>query len=175
MTAKDIVIQLIGLAGTVLYFLSFQCKDNRKLYAVQFLSYVFYTVHFLLLGAVTGGISYLLNLARSFFLAGSWKFGRSKKMCIILCSLQAVTAVTTWAGWISLLPTCANIASTIGGYTHNARKIRIASMFFNSPLWIVYNIIVGSWVGVLDELASEVSGVISICRYGWKNLDEVRD
>ena len=75
----------------------------------------------------------------------------------------------------SLLPICANLATTIGGYTHNAQKIRIATMFVNSPLWIVYNIIIGSWAGVLDEVASEISAMISIYRYGWKNLGEIQD
>lgn len=139
---------------------------------MQLFSYIVYMVHFFILGAMTGGISYILNIARSLFLAGEWKFARSNKMCIILCALQIVVVATTWAGWISLLPVCANIASTIGGYTHNARKIRIAGMFFNSPLWIIYDIIIGLWVGVLDEISSEISVLISIRRYGWKNLDK---
>ena len=73
------------------------------------------------------------------------------------------------------MPVVANIASTIGGYTYNARKIRIAGMFINSPLWIVYNVIVGSWAGILDEVVSEISMIISIWRYGWKNLDDVKE
>lgn len=175
MDTRFIISQLLALIGAVLYFLSYQCKSNRKLYTMQFCSYVVYTVHFFLLGAMTGGISYFLNLARSLFLASDWKFARSHKMCGILCSLQVVVAVSTWDGWISLLPTVGNMASTIGGYTHNARKIRIATMFINSPLWIIYNILVGSWVGVIDELSSEISAIISIRRFGWDNLDKVTD
>lgn len=175
MDAEFLFTQFLGLLGAALYFLSYQCRDNRKLYVMQFFSYIFYTTHFLILGAMTRGISYLLNLARSLFLASKWKFARSNKMCIILCFLQMVVAAVTWAGWISLLPICANLATTIGGYTHNAQKIRIATMFVNSPLWIVYNIIIGSWAGVLDEVASEISAMISIYRYGWKNLGEIQD
>ena len=52
-------------------------------------------------------------------------------------------------------------------------KIRVAGIFINSPLWIIYDIIVGSWAGILDEVISEASMIISICRYGWKNLDVV--
>lgn len=104
-----------------------------------------------------------------------WEFARSNKMCVILCSMQGIVAITTWAGWISLLPICANIASTIGGYTHNAQKIRIAGMFFNSPLWIIYDLIIGSWAGAIDELASIISAMISIRRYGWKNLNQIDD
>jgi hypothetical protein len=48
-------------------------------------------------------------------------------------------------------------------------------MFINSPLWIIYDIIVGSWAGILDEVVSEASMIISIYRYGWKNLDSVEN
>ena len=91
-------------------------------------------------------------------------------MCIIICILQIMTLVITWSGWLSVLPVAANIAATVGGYTHNARKIRIAGMFINSPLWILYDIMVGSWAGILDELVSEASMLLSIVRYGWKAL-----
>ena len=147
MEAKFIFAQFLAFCGAVLYFISYQCRDNRKLYMVQLFSYLFYTVHFFVLGAETGGISYILNLAGSIFLAGKWNFARSNKMCMILCSLQLVVAAATWAGWISLLPVSANIASTI----------------------------IGSWLGALDAIASDLSALISIPRYGWKNLGNVKD
>ena len=170
-----LIIQAIGFLGTIFYFLSYQCKANKNLFRVQFVSYLFYTVHLLFLGAVTGGISYILNLIRSFCLGRRNAFLKSKKMCVIICALQVLTLYFTWGGWISVLPVVANIASTIGGYTYNARKIRIVGMFINSPLWIVYNVIVGSWAGILDEVVSEISMIISIWRYGWKNLDDVKE
>lgn len=173
-TTSFLIAQGIGLAGTALFFLSFQFKENKKLFLIQLASYIFYTTHFLVLGAYTGGISYLINAVRSFCLASNNKFAKSNTMCGILCGLQLVTLAFTWAGWISLLPIVANIATTIGGYTRNPRKIRIAGMFINSPLWIIYNIIIGSWAGILDEVVTEASMIISIVRFGWKNLDEVQ-
>ena len=172
---SNFFIQAIGLIGTALFFLSFQCKSNKNLFRVQFLSYLFYTVHLILLGAITGGISYIINTFRSFCLGSKIEFARSKMMCVIICIMQLTALAITWSGWISLLPVAANIASTIGGYTHNARKIRIVGMFVNSPLWIIYNVIVGSWAGILDEVVSEISMIISIIRYGWKNLDKVSE
>ena len=170
---KFILIQAVGLLGTVLFFLSYQCRRNQNLFRVQLLSYLCYTAHLLLLGAVTGGISYILNTVRSFCLGSRHAFLKGKWMCVILCALQVATLYFTWGGWWSVLPVAANIASTVGGYTHNPRKIRVAGMFINSPLWIVYDIAVGSWAGVLDELVSEASMILSIVRYGWKNLDTV--
>ena len=170
---SNVGIQVIGLTGTALFFMSYQCKSNRNLFRVQFLSYLCYTIHLLLLGAITGGISYILNAFRSFCLGSKIEFARSRKMCIIICILQIMALVITWSGWMSILPVAANIAATVGGYTHNARKIRIAGMFINSPLWILYDIMVGSWAGILDELFSEGSMILSVVRYGWKDLDRI--
>ena len=172
---KFILIQAIGILGTVLFFFSYQFKSNKTLFRVQFLSYLCYTVHLLMLGAITGGISYVLNTVRSFCLGSKNTFLKSRTMCGIICALQIITLIFTWDSWWSILPVTANIAATIGGYTYNARKIRIAGMFINSPLWIVYDIIVGSWAGILDEIVTEASMIISIIRYGWKNLDSVEE
>ncbi len=169
------VIQIIGLIGTFLFFISFQCKSNKNLFRVQFVSYLCYTLHLLLLGAITGGISYILNTIRSFCLGSQNEKLKSKKMCMLICTLQLVGMAFTWSGWISMLPVMANIAATIAGYSNNARKIRLAGMLINSPLWIVYDLIVGSWAGILDEVVSELSMIISIIRYGWKNLDHIKE
>ena len=168
-----LLIQAVGFVGTILFFLSYQCKSNKNLFRVQFVSYLCYTVHLLLLGAITGGISYVLNTVRSFCLGSKREFLKSKWMCAIICILQLITLVLTWEGWWSVLPVAANIAATIGGYTFNARKIRVVGLFINSPLWIIYNIIVSSWAGILDEVVTILSMIISIIRYGWKNLDVV--
>lgn len=172
---KTVLIQAIGLAGTAVFFLSYQCKSNKNLFRMQFLSYLLYTIHLIALGAVTGGVSYIINTFRSLCLGSNWKFAKSRAMCVIICLMQMIALGLTWNGWVSVLPVVANIAATIGGYTHNARKIRIAGMFINSPLWIIYDIIVGSWAGILDEIVTETSMIISIVRYGWKNLDRVEE
>lgn len=172
---KFIFIQAIGVLGTVLFFLSYQCKSNKNLFRVQLISYLCYTVHLLMLGAITGGISYVLNTVRSFCLGSKNAFLKGKWMCMIICLLQGAALVLTWNGWWSILPVVANVAATIGGYTYNARKIRVVGIFINSPLWIVYDIVVGSWAGILDEIVSEASMLISIYRYGWKNLDSIKE
>ena len=157
MSGESIFIQAIGLFGTVLFFLSYQCKSNRTLFRVQFVSYLCYTTHLLMLGAITGGISYVLNTVRSFCLGSRSRFLKGKIMCAALCVMQVA----------------ANIAATVGGYTYNPRKIRLVGMLVNSPLWIIYDGIIGSWAGILDEIVTEVSMIVSIFRYGWENLDSV--
>ena len=172
MTIRYFLIQAVGLAGTAVFFASYQCKSNQKLFRVQFVSYLLYTIHLILLGAVTGGISYLLNMLRSFCLGSRDRRLHGKPACAVLCLLQLAALACTWSGWMSLLPVAANLATTIGGYTHNPKKLRIAGMFINSPLWIIYDVMVGSWAGILDEAVSELSMIISVARFGWKELDK---
>ena len=172
---QNIVIQLIGFFGTALYLASFQCRENKKLFRLQMFSYVFYTAHMLLLGAFTGGASYMINCLRSFCLSSRWRFGKSRGMCAVLCLLQIAALWITWGGWISILPVAANLASTMGGYTKNPKKVRIAGIFINAPLCIVYDVIVGSWAGVVDELISEASMIVSVIRFGWSELDKIEE
>ena len=77
---NSVLIQAIGMAGTILFFLSYQCKSNKMLFRVQFVSYLCYTTHLLLLGAVTGGFSYILNTVRSFCLGSKHDFLKGKIM-----------------------------------------------------------------------------------------------
>ena len=168
---RFLLIQGIGFLGPILFFVSYQCKNNKTLFRVQFVSYLCYTVHLLLLGAITGGISYILNTVRSFCLGSNRDFLKGRLICCKLCILQITTLIFSWNGWWSILPVAANIAATIGGYTYNARKIRMVGILINSPLWIIYDIVVGSCAGIFYEIVSEVSMIISIIRYGWKNMD----
>ena len=95
MSGKSIFIQAIGLFGTVLFFLSYQCKNNRTLFRVQFVSYLCYTTHLLMLGAITGGISYVLNTVRSFCLGSRSSFLKGKTMCAALCVMQVAALIFT--------------------------------------------------------------------------------
>ena len=126
-----------------------------------------------MLAAVTGGISYVLNTVRSFCLGSRSRFLKGKIMCAVLCVMQVAALIFTWDGWWSILPVAANIAATVGGYTYNPRKIRLVGMLVNSPLWIIYDGIIGSCAGILDEIVTEVSMIVSTFRYGWENLDSV--
>ena len=72
---------------SIVFFFSYQCKNNKKLYRMQLVSYICYTMHLLLLGAITGGSSYMLNLVRSFCLSSDNEFLKSRKTCCILCAL----------------------------------------------------------------------------------------
>ena len=56
-----ILIQAVCFLGTIIFFLSYQCRSNRNLFRMQLASYLCYITHMFLLGALTGGTSYILS------------------------------------------------------------------------------------------------------------------
>ena len=59
----------------------------------------------------------------------------------------------------------------IGYWTNNAQKIRMSQMI-GSPTVLVYDFLIRSWGGVLNESIVIISILVSIVRFGWKNMGE---
>jgi len=98
-----------------------------------------------------------------------WKWAKSKNTLYFILLLLTLMTAYTWAGWISLLPFVSVAVTTIGYWTHNAQKIRL-SQLVGSPCTLTYDLIIRSWGGAMSEGIAIVSILISIYRFGWKNL-----
>ena len=85
--------------------------------------------------------------------------------------LMAVCGALTWNGWSSLLPTAAMVVGTPFLWTQNGKTLRLAQLFFVSPCWLTYNVIVFSIAGVFTESFNIISVIVSLCRFGLKGLD----
>ena len=85
--------------------------------------------------------------------------------------LPLAAALLTWSGWYCILPVIGTAAGKIAYWTNNAGKIRFANLAVTSPCLLVYDVLVKSWGGVLNESVSIISIVVSIIRFGWKALD----
>lgn len=172
MDYRMIFIQSLGIIGSCVYFFSYQFNKNKSLFKVQIVSFIFYFLHFLLLKAFTGALSSLAALLRLCFLVSNRKDFHSKRACVFLCLVQVLVGIITFEGFISILPVIANVSLTIAGFSNSPKQIRLTGLIINSPLWIIYDIVVGSWAGVIDELITEVSIIISMFRYRSSNNNQ---
>ncbi len=173
MSSQMIIAQALGLVGTAIMCLSFQCKESRKLFLVQFAASLTFSVHFFLLGAFTGLFLNLAELLRSFLLInGNKKWASHWGTMVFVMLLMAGCGALTWdGGWLSLLPTAAMVVSTPFLWTRNGKVLRLATLLFISPCWLVYNTVVFSIAGILTEGFNIISIVISFLRFGMKGLD----
>ncbi|MCR4963626.1 MAG: YgjV family protein [Firmicutes bacterium] len=154
-----------------LFIISYQIKSNRALFLCQMLGCIVFCSQFFIMGAYTGAIGLIVNIIRNVLLLKSnvWKWAKGRTTLYFVLLLLAIMTVYTWAGWISLLPFVSVAVTTIGYCTHNAQKKRL-SQLIGSPCTLTYDLLIRSWGGALSEGIAIVSILISIYRFGWKNL-----
>ncbi len=172
-TEFNILVQAIGFVGLLFFVISFQVKTNKLLFSMQTLGCLCFSIQFALLEAYSGCLTVLINIVRNAMLVryNDCAVVRWKGWVVIFSALSFAVALFTWDGAISILPVVGTISGTVGYWTNNAKKIRIANLFVNSPCMLVYDTLVKSWGGTLNECVTIVSIVISIIRFGWKSLD----
>ena len=169
---ETIIIQGIGFAGLALFVLSFQLKSNKALFLAQSMGSIMFGLQFLLLHQLSGCLSLMLVIVRNFMLMRyqEWAWVRWKGWIGIYSVFCVAILVFTWNGPISILPYLAVQVGTIMYWTNNAQKIRLANLACASPCWLIFDILVGSIGGILNEVILIVSILVSIYRYGWKAL-----
>ena len=170
-TANMIIIQCIGFIGVLLFVISYQIKSNKGLFLTQMLGCMMFCIQFFLMGAYTGAITLIINIIRNILLLKSkdWKWAKSKIVMVIILIALVVSTVYTWNGPVSLLPFVSIAVTTIGYWSNNALKIRLSQMI-GSPCYLVYDVLIQSWGGVVSESIAIISIIVSIIRFGWKNL-----
>lgn len=170
---SEFIVQIIGFIGVAFFVISYQIRSNRMLFLCQLMGCQVFCVQFIIIGAYTGALSLSVNIARNVLLlkADDWNWVKSKGTLSAIIGLLLITTVFTWAGWISLLPFASVAITSIGYWTNNAQRIRL-SQLFGTPCTLVYDIIIGSWGGVISETITLISITISVFRYGWKSLGD---
>ncbi|MBR0179863.1 MAG: YgjV family protein [Firmicutes bacterium] len=170
---SETLIQIIGFIAMAFFIISYQIRSNRALFLCQLLGCCLFCLQFCIMGAYTGALGLLVNIARNVLLlkADDWPWVRRGTTLLGVILLLLVVTVYTWAGWISLLPFISVAVTCVGYWTDNAQKIRL-SQLIGSPCTLLYDLMIGSWGGVLSETITLLSIIISIFRFGWSNLDK---
>ena len=170
---SEFTLQLIGFIGVAFFIISYQIRSNRGLFLCQLLGCLVFTLQFFLMGAYTGALSLIINIIRNLLLLkiNDWKWVKSRVTLGVIIALLLAVTLYTWDGWKSILPFISVAVTSIGYWTNNAQKIRL-SQLFGSPCTLLYDALIHSWGGVLNESITILSIIISIFRFGWKNMGD---
>lgn len=129
-----------------------------------------FLIHFVLLGAWTGVGMNLVGMARTLVFRlreekkwANWRFW--PPVFILLFILAGLFAGESWLG---ILPVVAMSIETTGLWLKNLKKLRFINLFPH-PFWFTYNIIKGSWAGVVCEIFVLSSIIVAIVRYDLKS------
>lgn len=166
MGIQEIIGQAIGIIAMVVMSLSYQCKKSAHVFLVQLIACLLFSTHFLLLGAYTGLILNGLEIIRYYLLyREDLPWTGSKPVIIAVMVMMAAAGIATWEGWYSFFPVFATVVSTPILWSRDAKKLRYAGLFVISPCWIIYNVVVFSIAGILNETLNIGSILISLIRY----------
>lgn len=167
-----IITQSLGIIATVLFIVSYQVRSNKALFLMQAAACGAFAVQYLLLGAYSGCMSQIYVITRNILLSryNQWPWVRSRLCMVVFICLAILMTLLTWDGPISLMPMGIVIAGTISMWTNNAGIIRLAGLIFVSPPWIIYDVMVGAYTAIINEVIVIASVLYSIYRFGWKQM-----
>lgn len=161
------IAQIVGYAAMATVCLSFQVKNPRGTLWVMAAATGLFSIHFGLLGAVTGCILNVLNVLRNLAILCTDSRKRSGKIAKHLLSLAFLVA--PFGFWfipgitVGIPDFVLGIIMTVASYlfwSQRAGVIRVIHFFAVSPGWMVYNLLAGSIPGVITETLNMLSVVI---------------
>lgn len=158
---KDLLIQMIGGIGYFLLALSFYKKEKKEILIMQVISYIFFTIHYYLLNAITGtmcNILGLISLVIIYYL--SVKNKNKKTIVLIMIPILLIISLLTYQNVFSIFPIIAVIISLLSFINDNENIIRFIGII-SAIGWLIYAIVYHSYVAIIFEIFIIISTVIA--------------
>lgn len=162
----DIAAWIFGGLAMSCLFAAYQQKSAKGLTVCKLGADIFWSFHYLFLGAYTGIVPNCVGIFRELIFMQR----KTKKWAnLIIFPILFVVAgwgvgMLTFRGPISILPLAASTVVTLGLWTQNALVCKIACAPA-STAFLIYDIFVGSYIGVFAEAFSLVSLAIFFIKY----------
>ncbi len=159
---KDILIQLISLLAW--FFITISYWQNKKITLVifQIIANLTYAIHFYLLGGISGTLCNLAGVVVLFLLLIKEK---SKKNCygliIPIILIFMFIFITSYNKPYDIFPIFACIIPLGTNWFKNTLIIRIGGII-GTISWIIYDIFVGSYIGIITNIIFVFSTALSI-------------
>ena len=145
MLTKEFIGQLFGIVGLLMFVLSFQCKENKKLILVRGPLYMKKDnkIWKPVVVEILFTIAYVYSLS------------------LVKDSLLQIVLTT--------LPYLSLLVMSVLMWKDDGKKIRIFQTVALSPSWLIHNIFNFTLGGILAEIFNIISAVVSLIRFKEKD------
>ena len=160
-----IFVQSLAIIASIFFAISFHARSKNRILMRQLISLLIWGAHFLFLSAWTGlavmGVNMVVTVVFLFKEQHEW----AKKIYILYLSIIVLAIVTfiTWTGFYSIFGFLGVGSIILAKWQNDPRQIRLISIFA-SVFWIIYDLFVGSYGGIISECAFIISIIISLIR-----------
>lgn len=162
---RFIISQIFGaLDGVAIILSSWQKKRSRMFFFLSF-DNLFCFIQYMLLKAYTGAFTNVIGVLRLilFNQKGKNKFFKTKWPLIIIVLLYTLVTVLTYKDWTCLFPSLTSIYYAFVLWQDKEKSIRIGSSFMLLS-WVIYDVIVGAYVGAISDFIMFISAILAIIR-----------
>lgn len=161
---EQIIAQVIAFIGTIIIIIGMQQKKYKHIVMCKIGNEFLSSIHYLLLGGYTGMLANFASCLTNGCYYFRIKRGKSTlPFQIIFATMFVIIGALSWHGLISIFVVLAKLISSVAQGIKNPRTIRILNLISN-PCWLVYNIYVGSIVGIITDSVVTTSVLIAIIR-----------
>lgn len=164
-----ILAQILAVIAFILDIICMQFKKKSGILVVGIISNTVYALEYAFLGAWTGAISFVIGTIRNitYFIYEKKKYKPNKIVLTIFVLLIIGAGIYTWENITSLLPVIALVLWTIVSWQNNTKWMRLAEAFI-CVMWIIYDLFVGAYAGIITEFIILFSTMIGMYRYDIK-------
>ena len=160
-----ILIQLIGAVGYSLLAISYYRKKKIDILFMQIFAYLFFSIHYYLLDAITGTMCNILGLISIVLIyLVEKKYSEKRRLLIIgIIPIIILTSLLTCENIYSIFPIIASVATLISFLTNSEDTIRGVGIIA-AVCWLIYAIIYKSYVAIIFEIITVVATLIAFIK-----------
>jgi len=178
----NILIRMIGIIALCASVYSFQMKTHKKIMTLQIIANFSFALQMFLLGingeptSFTGAILNFLAFLRSivFYNKNDHKWAKSQIWIWGFIVAFIVAGIYTYSAPISLIAIVGMVLSTFSFSSTKPFVVR-STILISSPMWLVYDFLIGSYEGTLNECLVILSTIIGIFRHDLKRKTKTQD
>ena len=161
-----IYIQLIGFLAFCIVVLSFYKKNTNTIICYQVVSNFAYTVHYFLLGALSGAFVSAVGILRNILLL---KVKNHKNIvAIIIILMYLLITLVFYENFHSLFPMIAN-SQYLFALVKGTKKSILIGGIISPILWLSYGAFVGSYASMITESILLISNTIQLVKLSKKS------
>lgn len=167
-----ILAQILAVVAFGLTTLSLQFKKKSTILGMQIASNVAYMFEYICLGAFSGGITFIVGTIRNitYYILEKKKVKPNLIVLFIFIILFILAGIFTYENIVSVIPIVAVIIWTIVSWQENTKWMRVGEAVI-CIMWIIYNLIVGAYIGIITEIIILASSIIGIIRNDIKKAE----
>ena len=160
-----IISQIFVTLSFIVSLFAYHRNKKSKIMTTMVLSNVLNLIHYVILGAYSGGITKIVGIFRDSFIV--MKDNKKEKYNYVLYMfliIYIILAIIMYKSILSIFPLLAAMIYIVGIWNANELKVKKVACFCYI-LWLVYNIYIFSIFAIITNIISIISSYIAIKRY----------